>query len=224
MAIPEEIIAALKAHLTEEWTVPLKKQKNVPAVNGTSGKLSAKAAELAKLENECRKCKNCSLYKTATNLVFYDGSPDADIVFVGEAPGADEDEQGKPFVGRAGKLLTAAITELGLPREKVYICNILKHRPPENRQPLPEEIVACTPFLTRQLEILQPKVLITLGNFSTRFILNTEEGITKLRGNFRVSPAGYQVMPVLHPAAILRNMNLLDEFKGDIKKAINAVK
>jgi uracil-DNA glycosylase len=224
MQIPEEIITALKAHLTEEWTATLKKKNDAQAVRRTPGKNSVKAEALSALEDECKKCRNCSLYKTAANLVFYDGDPDAAIVFVGEAPGADEDEQGKPFVGRAGKLLTAAITELGLPRQDVYICNILKHRPPENRNPLPGEIAACTPFLTKQLEILQPKVLITLGNFSTRFILKTEEGITKLRGNFYTSPEGYRVMPILHPAAILRNMNQLDEFKADLKKAIKSVK
>lgn len=215
MREPEEILQALKSHLTEEWTGTVKKNKK---------SVSEKAKSLAELEAECAKCRDCNLYKKAKNLVFFDGDPDADVVFVGEAPGADEDEQGKPFVGRAGKLLTATIEELGMPRSRVYICNILKHRPPDNRNPMPEEIAACTPFLNRQLAILKPKIIITLGNFSTRFILKTEEGITKLRGNFYNSPEGYRVMPILHPAAILRNMNQLDEFRNDLKKAIKSVR
>lgn len=218
MRTREEILSHLKAHLTGEWTETMKKkavEKNPPDKSS-----SAKAKALNVLEEECRKCKACALYRTAQNLVFFDGDPDASVVFIGEAPGADEDEQGKPFVGRAGKLLTATIEELGLPRSSVYICNILKHRPPDNRQPQPDEIAACTPHLTRQLEILKPKVIITLGNFSTRFILNTEEGITKLRGVMKVSPLGHKVIPTYHPAAILRNMNLIDDFRNDIKKAL----
>lgn len=221
MRTPEEILSQLKAYLTEEWTETMK--KSAPARTTKTKGVSAKAAALNELEEQCVKCRACALYKTAKNLVFFDGTPDASIVFIGEAPGADEDEQGKPFVGRAGKLLTATIEELGLPRSEVYICNILKHRPPENRQPMPEEIAACTPHLTRQLEILKPKVIITLGNFSTRFILNTEEGITKLRGAMKTSPLGYKVLPTYHPAAILRNMNLIDDFKNDIKKALASV-
>lgn len=222
MRTPEEILAQLKAYLTEEWTEPMKKSvsKREPVRTG----MSSKATALNELEQQCKKCRSCGLYKTAANLVFFDGDPDASVVFIGEAPGADEDAQGKPFVGRAGKLLTATIEELGLPRSKVYICNILKHRPPENRNPMPDEIAACTPHLTRQLEILQPKVIITLGNFSTKFILNTEEGITKLRGVLKESPQGYKVLPTYHPAAILRNMNLIDDFKSDLKKAVNYIK
>ena len=182
--------------------------------------LSPKAEKLKILEAECTGCQRCDLYKTATRLVFSDGSPDASLVFIGEAPGADEDAQGKPFVGRAGKLLTATMEELGMPRRNVYICNILKHRPPDNRNPLPHEIEACTPHLVAQLAILQPKLIITLGNFSTRFMLKTEEGITKLRGRVHDSPFGYKILPTLHPAAILRNMNTLPEFRSDLEQGI----
>lgn len=222
MKTPEEILTQIKAYLTEEWMEPMKKSvvKKEPA----SGKMSPKAEALAELEAKCGKCRACGLYKTANNLVFFDGDPDASLVFIGEAPGADEDAQGKPFVGRAGKLLTATIEELGVPRSRVYICNILKHRPPENRNPLPDEIAACTPHLLAQLEIIRPKIIVTLGNFSTKFILNTEEGISKLRGTVKESPLGYKVIPCYHPAAILRNMNLIGEFKSDIRKAIDGAK
>jgi DNA polymerase len=216
-----ELLAHVRAHVNGEWAdvsaeKPVAVERQAPS--------SEKAARLNDLAEECKSCRNCELYKTATNLVFFDGSPDAGIVFIGEAPGADEDAQGKPFVGRAGKLLTATIEEMGLPRRNVYICNILKHRPPDNRNPLPHEIEACTPFLVRQLEILQPRLIITLGNFSTRFMLKTEEGITKLRGRIMASPMGYQIMPTYHPAAVLRNMGLIGEFKNDIRNALDFVK
>jgi DNA polymerase len=184
----------------------------------------AVAEALAELAGRAAECRGCDLYKSAHNLVFSDGSPSARLVFVGEAPGADEDAQGKPFVGRAGQLLTKTIIQCGLRREDVYICNILKHRPPENRNPNPLEIQACTPFLNEQLAIMKPALIVTLGNFSTKFLLETEEGITKLRGSMRQSPRGYLVMPCLHPAAILRNPNQLTEFQGDIARAIAYVR
>ncbi len=210
---PEEIFAQLKSYLKEEWYESSNKKSEI----------TDKGLSLIELENKCRICNKCDLYKTAKNLVFSDGNPEAKIVFIGEAPGADEDEQGKPFVGKAGKLLTASIEEKGLKRSKVYICNILKHRPPENRNPIPNEISACTPYLVEQLSIIKPALIITLGNFSTKFILNTMEGISKLRGNIKKSPLGYNILPTYHPAAILRNMNLIEDFKRDISKAIEFI-
>ncbi len=179
-----------------------------------------KSIKLEELEKKTLECKKCDLYKTATNLVFSDGDHNSELVFVGEAPGEDEDLQGKPFVGRAGKLLNATIEELGFSRLNFYICNILKHRPPGNRNPEPEEVALCSPFLLEQLAIIKPKIIVTLGNFSTRFLLDTKEGISKLRGMIRKSNYGYDVLPTYHPAAVLRNMGLLTEFKEDIKKAI----
>ncbi len=214
----QEILTQIKAHLSEEWAAAGNGEKE------GSKTISPKSKALSELEEECRGCQKCGLYKTATNLVFFDGNPDASLVFIGEAPGADEDAQGKPFVGRAGKLLTAALAELGVKRESVYICNILKHRPPENRNPMPDEIAACTPFLVKQLSILLPKVIVTLGNFSTKFMLNTDEGISKLRGIVRKSPLGYDILPTYHPAAILRNMNYIGDFKSDLQKAMDVVK
>ncbi|MGC8771001.1 MAG: uracil-DNA glycosylase [Brevinematia bacterium] len=182
-----------------------------------------KSIKLEELKKKTLECKKCELYKTATNLVFSDGDYNSKLVFVGEAPGEDEDLQGKPFVGRAGKLLTATIEEFGLLRQKVYICNILKHRPPGNRNPEPEEVAVCSPFLLEQLEIIKPKLIVTLGNFSTKFLLDTKEGISKLRGIVRKSPYGYDILPTYHPAAVLRNMGLITDFKEDIKKAISYI-
>jgi len=204
----DELIFHIDALLKEEW---------IDSLN--SSPAGEKALKLKELENTCFECKRCRLYKTAKNLVFYDGNPNSSIVFVGEAPGADEDEQGKPFVGRAGRLLTATIENLGYTRNDVYICNILKHRPPENRNPLPDEIEACSPYLIEQLYIIKPKIIVALGNFSSKFILSSDEGITKLRGIMKTSPLGYNVMPTFHPAAVLRNPNLLSELETDIKNA-----
>ncbi len=213
-----EILMSINSYLKEEWVHPVEKVEND---NNLS---SEKCNALKELEITCLNCQKCILYKTAKNLVFSDGSIDSEIVFIGEAPGADEDEQGKPFVGRAGKLLTSTIEENGLPRNGVYICNILKHRPPENRNPLPDEIAACTPHLIKQLALIQPKLIITLGNFSTKFMLNTDEGISKLRGTIKESPLGYKIMPTYHPAAVLRNMNLINDLKNDIASATKFAK
>ncbi len=204
-----ELLFQIGALVKEEWVY----REEFKAGN-------EKAIKFEELETACSNCKKCVLYKTAKNLVFSDGSPDASLVFIGEAPGADEDEQGKPFVGRAGKLLTATIEKSGLSRSEVYICNILKHRPPDNRNPLPDEIEACSPYLVEQLALIKPRIIVTLGNFSTKFLLATDEGITKLRGIMKISPWGYNVIPTYHPAAVLRNPNLQPVMEGDIKKAI----
>lgn len=149
-------------------------------------------------------CKLCPLGKTRRNLVFGDGNHQAKVVFVGEAPGADEDEQGLPFVGRAGQLLTKIIEAMGLQRKDVYICNILKCRPPQNRNPLPEEITACEPFLKKQLKIISPRIICALGTFAAKTLLKTEVPITVLRGRFH-SYEGIPLMPTYHPAYLLRN-------------------
>ena len=132
------------------------------------------------------------------------GDPDADLMFIGEAPGFHEDKQGEPFVGAAGQLLTRMLGEIGLRREDVYIANVLKCRPPANRDPLPDEIETCTPWLVEQLSIIQPSLVGTLGNFATKFVLNTSQGITRLRG--QTFPwHGRTVIPTFHPSAILRS-------------------
>ncbi len=206
----QSITQAILSNLNEEWIRP--------PVSPKTG--HSNTQDLQNLREKCKTCTACPLYQTATNLVFGEGNPESKLVIVGEAPGKDEDLQGLPFVGRSGKLLTKTLEENGMPRSKVYICNILKHRPPENRNPLPDEIIACTPNLVKQLAILQPAVILTLGNFSTQFMLDTKVGITKLRGQIHSSPFGYNVLPTLHPAAILRNMGNLPLFQADIAQAI----
>ena len=159
-------------------------------------------AELAATASTCTKCP---LAEHRTQVVFGVGDEHADLVFVGEGPGAEEDRQGIPFVGRAGQLLTRLIEGIGLSRDDVYICNVVKCRPPGNRDPLPTEIEACRPYLDAQLDFLAPRVVVTLGNFATRLLLDTKEGITKLRGREQPYRDGRVLIPTLHPAAVLRN-------------------
>ncbi len=168
-------------------------------------------------------CRRCCLHATRQNLVFGEGNPQTDLVFVGEAPGADEDQQGKPFVGRAGQLLTKIIEAMGLKREQVYICNILKCRPPGNRNPLPEEILACEPFLIRQLEAIGPQVICTLGTFAARTLLKTEAPITVLRGRFH-DYHGIPLMPTYHPAYLLRNPSAKKQVWEDVQQIMKRLK
>jgi len=163
------------------------------------------------LERDALACVKCPLATAGrTQVVFGVGARDADLVFVGEGPGAEEDKQGIPFVGRAGQLLTRLIEDIGFTRDDVYIANVVKCRPPGNRDPMPEEIETCRPYLEAQLQLLDPLVIVTLGNFATKLLLETKEGITKLRGqefDFVVPGRGKSVklVPTLHPAAVLRN-------------------
>lgn len=156
------------------------------------------------LQAEVSLCKKCPLHKTRTNVVFGAGSPRARLMFVGEAPGEDEDIQGLPFVGRAGQLLTKIIQAMGFTRDDVYIANILKCRPPHNRAPLPEEIAACSGYVKSQIELIKPKALCTLGKFASQTLLGTETPISALRGRFH-DCQGIPVMPTYHPAYLLRN-------------------
>lgn len=173
-----------------------------PAAAMSTG--NALALDLESLAKEVSSCVTCRLCKTRKQTVFADGSPGARIMFVGEAPGADEDAQGVPFVGRAGQLLTRMIEDgMGLPRSSVYIANVLKCRPPENRNPEPDEIAACRGYLERQIDLVKPEVLVALGRFAAHFLLETEEGITRLRGKWG-SYRGIPVMPTLHPSYLLR--------------------
>ncbi len=178
----------------------------LPSASETSrgGGTTSKAERLARLAEAVEACRRCPLYRTRTHAVVSDGSPSAKLVFVGEAPGRDEDLQGKPFVGAAGQLLTKMIQAMGFKREEVYICNVLKDRPPGNRTPLPEEIEACMPFLEEQLAILQPQVICTLGAVATKALLGPHVSITKIRGEVR-EYQGMMLVPTFHPAYLLRN-------------------
>jgi DNA polymerase len=159
---------------------------------------------LTQVREALGECTRCKLHKGRKNIVFGVGSPKAWLTFVGEAPGADEDQQGEPFVGRAGQLLTRIIEAMKLTREQVYICNIIKCRPPANRNPEPDEIAACEPFLVAQLQAIQPKLICALGTFATQTLLRTKEPISKLRGRFH-DYHGIPVLPTFHPAYLLRN-------------------
>ncbi len=171
---------------------------------------------IKELCREVALCRQCALAQTRKNIVFGDGDPKAKIVFVGEAPGADEDDQGLPFVGRAGQLLTNIIKAMGLDRKDVYICNILKCRPPGNRNPLPDEIRLCEPFLKEQLRIISPQIICALGSVAAKTLLKTETPITALRGRFHFYD-GIKLMPTYHPAYLLRNPQAKKQVWEDIQ-------
>jgi DNA polymerase len=206
-----------------------KQRASVPSSDSLS--TEEKIQLLKELEALIRKSEKCGLKKTATNLVFGEGNPDAEIFFVGEAPGFEEDKQGRPFVGRAGQLLTDIITKgIGIKREDVYIGNVLKCRPPENRTPTPEEIIACGPFLTRQLQIIHPKVIVALGASAVRGLLpDVQETISRTRGRFfdyHLDGPGtntgevIKLMPTFHPAYLLRNPAEKAKVWDDIQKVM----
>jgi uracil-DNA glycosylase len=159
-------------------------------------------ATLPQLAEEAAGCIKCRLSNGRTQVVFGVGAPHADVMFIGEGPGYHEDKQGEPFVGAAGQLLTKMLGEIGLARSDVYIANVVKCRPPGNRDPLPDEIDACKPYLDGQIRTIDPRVIVTLGNFATRFILDRPASISRVRGQ-RFEIGGRVVMPTFHPAAIL---------------------
>jgi DNA polymerase len=177
--------------------------------------VSPKAQELADMADALQGCERCALHETRIHVVVGAGSPDAEIMFVGEAPGYNEDVQGQPFVGAAGKLLDELLTEtLGIRREDVYIANVLKCRPPENRDPTSLEIDTCKPFLLRQVDLIAPRIVCTLGNFATRALTDRREGITKLRRKV-IRAGGRNIFPMFHPAAALHRGDLYDEVRLD---------
>ena len=176
---------------------------------GAARALAASCTTLAELKAALGNFDGCELKRYATNTVFADGTPQGGIMLIGEAPGRDEDEQGLPFVGRAGQLLDRMLASIGLDRSKVYITNVLNWRPPQNRDPSPEEAAACLPFLHRHIELADPKLLILLGAVSVRHVLGVTDGILRLRGNWQIYQNGQMgrtipTMPTLHPAYLLR--------------------
>jgi DNA polymerase len=173
--------------------------------------------ELRAAIGDCQRCKLCS---GRTHIVFGVGNPRARLMFVGEGPGRDEDIQGEPFVGRAGQLLTDIITKgIGIKREDVYICNVVKCRPPENRNPEPDEVAACEPFLKKQIDLVRPQIIVGLGKFAVQTLLKSTVPISKLRGNWH-SYHGIKLMPTFHPAYLLRNPADKKLVWEDIKKVI----
>jgi DNA polymerase len=176
---------------------------------------------LAEIEVACKDCTRCPLAATRTQVVFGRGDPGADLVFVGEAPGAEEDAQGFPFVGRSGQLLDKLVLEeLGMQRDEFFVMNTLMCRPPNNRDPLPEELAACRPWFDQKLAALQPKVIVTLGNFASKALLDTTTGITKLRGQTYDWRDGIKLVPTFHPAAALRgNADAVAAMRADLIRA-----
>jgi len=173
--------------------------------------------DLPQLSAYLRDCQRCQLASGRTQVVFGTGNPQASIMFVGEAPGFYEDREGVPFVGAAGKLLTELLQSIGLKRSDIYIANVIKCRPPNNRDPLPDEIDTCKPFLLQQIELIQPKLVCTLGNFATQTLLERKVGITKVRGQV-IRLENFVVFPLLHPAAALHQGNLRVPLKEDFQK------
>ncbi|HET6370425.1 MAG TPA: uracil-DNA glycosylase [Nitrospiria bacterium] len=180
-------------------------------------------ASLEAVREELGECTRCKLHATRTTIVFGTGNPKARLVFVGEGPGEEEDLQGKPFVGRAGQLLTRIIVAMGLTRDEVYIANIIKCRPPKNRNPQPDEIAACEPFLIRQLACIRPRVICALGTFSAQTLLSTTQKITQLRGRFH-NFHGIKLMPTFHPAYLLRNPHEKKTVWEDMQKIMEELK
>lgn len=212
----EEIIKAVKKHIEienlEGSSDLLVKGEKVQKVTKAQ-----KVLTLETLKEDVSICTKCDLSKTRTNIVFGAGSPKAELMFVGEAPGMEEDLQAMPFVGRAGQLLTKIIESIGLRRQDVYIANILKCRPPQNRNPLPTEILACENYLIKQIELIEPKVICALGKFATQALLRVQDPISKLRGRF-FDYHGIKLMPTFHPAYLLRNSSGKREVWEDMKK------
>lgn len=171
------------------------------------------------LAAEAHNCTSCRLAGARTNVVFGVGNPNADLMFIGEAPGRDEDERGEPFVGRAGQLLTDIIKAMKLTRDDVYIANVIKCRPPENRNPEPDELEACRPFIRRQVELIKPKVIVTLGRFGLQSLTEKSYGITAVRGQW-LEYNGIKLMPTYHPAYLLRNPAAKKDVWADMKKVM----
>jgi DNA polymerase len=180
-------------------------------------RLHTREDRFEELKKEALSCKRCPLWETRNNVVFGEGNINAKLMFVGEAPGRDEDLQGRPFVGRAGRLLRDILKEIDISISDIYIANCLKCRPPNNRDPLPEELISCFGFLKRQIEIINPKVIVTLGRYSTYELTNRKGALGTLRGKIFYYK-GIKVIPMYHPAYLLRNPSAVDIFIEDLRK------
>lgn len=221
-----DILNMVKAHVESERDSGVEGyyfNLNIKGENPQAQTKSQKSTALAELRNKVYKCKECLLWKTRRHVVFGEGNSDAKLIFVGEAPGAEEDLQGRPFVGMAGQLLTKVIEAIGLKREDVYICNVLRCRPPDNRYPLPTEIANCMHHLLSQLEIIKPKVICCLGKCAVQALLGSNESITTLRGKFHTF-RGIKLMPTFHPAYLLRNPQMKRLVWQDMKRVRDELK
>jgi uracil-DNA glycosylase len=200
---------------------PTRSSRGVGSGERVSETREERRSRLVDVFHEASECTKCPLSETRTNVVFGAGNADASLMFVGEAPGAEEDRQGLPFVGRAGALLTELLAGIGMERKDVWICNVLKCRPPGNRDPQPIEIESCEPYLFRQVELIEPRVVATLGNFATKLLTGSRVGITRVRGTPQVREIGARtvfLLPLLHPAAALRTPSLVDTLREDFSR------
>jgi uracil-DNA glycosylase len=225
-----DIVTQVRAHLEYQKALGLSfiettssgspRAAVLPVTPANENSAVPQTGELAAVREELGDCTRCKLHKGRQNIVFGEGDPNAALVFVGEGPGQEEDEQGRPFVGAAGQLLTDIIVKgMKLNREDVYICNIVKCRPPNNRNPEPDEIMACEPFLIKQLQAIKPKIIIGLGNIAVKTLLKTKQGITSLRGTW-MTYQGIPLMPTFHPAYLLRTPADKRLVWDDIKKVL----
>jgi DNA polymerase len=186
------------------------------APRGVPALIPGSMPDLPALQKFLAGCPRCKLSRGRTNIVFGQGNAQAELMFVGEAPGREEDEQALAFVGRAGQLLTKIIEAIGKKREEVWICNVLKCRPPNNRNPEPDEVAACRPFLDEQIRLISPKAIVTLGTFAAQALLETDEPIGRMRGRWRTA-RGVRVMPTFHPAFLLRSPERKKDVWEDMK-------
>ena len=210
-----EIVADLKSYLEYLKGMGI---ENLPfSERDTSSPSSPMARTLEEVRKELGDCQRCKLHRTRRTLVFGEGNEKARLMLIGEGPGYDEDVQGRPFVGRAGQLLTKILQSIGLQREEVYIANIIKCRPPQNRNPEPDEIQSCYPFLMNQIQAIQPRIICALGTFAAQTLLHTDAKITTLRGRF-FDLAGIKVLPTYHPAYLLRSPERKREVWEDMKQ------
>ncbi len=210
-----EIISGLRSYLGSLKEMGI---SHLPASQVDSKKtVPPENLTLADVRKELGDCKRCKLHRGRRTIVFGEGNEKASLMLIGEAPGYDEDVQGRPFVGKAGQLLTKILQSINLSREEVYIANIIKCRPPQNRNPEPDEILSCNPFLTKQITVIQPEIICALGTFSAQTLLGTETKITALRGKL-FDLEGITVIPTYHPAFLLRNPERKREVWEDMKK------
>lgn len=217
-----DLVTGLRHYLEEQRAMGLEGWPKSSTLSPKPAPVASRAPvvsspTLEDVREELGDCRRCKLHSSRTNIVFGTGSPKARLVFVGEGPGRDEDLQGMPFVGLAGQLLTKIIQAIQLSREEVYIANIIKCRPPGNRNPEPDEIRACEPFLIKQLGVIRPKLICALGTFAAQTLLKTEEKISLLRGRFH-RYQGIPIMPTYHPAYLLRNPHFKKDVWEDMKK------
>ncbi|HET7463170.1 MAG TPA: uracil-DNA glycosylase [Longimicrobium sp.] len=207
----------VRAGAAPPGTTPMRPSPSAPT-RGVSAEEIRALPVLDAVRDLALGCPRCGLAKTRTRVVFGEGNPDADLMVVGEAPGENEDRQGRPFVGKAGKLLDLLLMTVGFPRESVYICNVLKCRPPGNRNPQPDEVEACSPYLLRQVELVRPRIIVAFGTFAAQTLLGTDISIGRLRGKLH-QYQGIPLVPTYHPAALLRNQGWVRAVWEDLQRA-----